>query len=324
MSPNTIYTVFLFQIWKEGRGLLSESLTAAGFPTQMITRSGKAFETSSSSRKSGTPSQRQISSNGVRPFRRKTGRKKRMDTTGGPHASIYARLQVNPTAKVTGPGASAIKYDILTALLTTAAQEDGLRSRLALRLSLIITARFNWRSGVFNIGLTELARLWGVTERTVKRDMAQLRSIGWIRLDRAAARGRVAQYGIDLNKVLKDTMVHWPAVGPDFVARMTGASTPVQEPDNVVPLHHAAASTPVEDGTIWPQVAALLRVQDETIYAAWFADLTVMESTAECLTLAAPSPFVARYVSTHFRARLTLAATTIDRAVRDVRITCDL
>lgn len=239
----------------------------------------------------------------------------------GHQPSTYERLLVNPKAKLAGPGASAIKYDILTALLTTAAHEDGPRGRLALRLSLIITARYNWRQGRFNIGLKELARLWGVTERTVKRDMALLRSLGWIRLERAAARGRVAQYGIDLTRLLADTMPHWDAVGPDFVERMT--STPEPVPNNVVPLHSVELAKPIEDGSIWPEVAARLIAQDEPVYAAWFSDLSFADCEAGCLTLTAPSPFIAQYVNTHLLARLKVALHTVDQSLREIRVICD-
>ena len=89
-----------------------------------------------------------------------------------------------------GQGAPVLKYDILSALLVLAAQGDTTESRLALRLSLLITARYSWQRKRFNVGLRELARMWGVTERTAKRDMAQMRALNWITVTRAAARGR--------------------------------------------------------------------------------------------------------------------------------------
>ncbi len=73
---------------------------------------------------------------------------------------------------ITGPGSAALKYDILTALLVTAAQGEATEARLALRLSLLITARFTWRSGTFSVGRREMARMWGVTERTANREIA--------------------------------------------------------------------------------------------------------------------------------------------------------
>ncbi|MEJ2031079.1 MAG: hypothetical protein P8X66_14795, partial [Maritimibacter sp.] len=100
--------------------------------------------------------------------------------------------QPNHISRIAGPGASAIKYDILTALLVTAAQGSPVEARLALRLSLLITARFNWRQGSFAIGQREIARMWGVTERTAKRELAEMRGRGWITIAVPAARGRVA------------------------------------------------------------------------------------------------------------------------------------
>ncbi len=44
-------------------------------------------------------------------------------------------------------GAAALKYDLLTMM--------G------------VTARYNWRNGEMTVGRREIARLWGVDERTV-------------------------------------------------------------------------------------------------------------------------------------------------------------
>lgn len=239
---------------------------------------------------------------------------------GGSSASTFARIQTNPTSKISGPGASAVKYDILTALLVTAAQDDGAKARLALRLSLVITARFNWRLGHFNVGQRELARMWGVTERTAKREIALLRSLGWISVERPAARGRVAQHRIELSAILRETMPHWQAVGPDFEERMSGTPAVVPHPTNVVPLRSTTVSVPAEDGTIWPKVAEQLLARDPAIYAAWFADLSVVDVEAGTLVLAAPSHFVANYVETHFQTRLLGAIVAQDRSIRDVRI----
>ena len=105
-----------------------------------------------------------------------------------------------------GPSAGAAKYDVLTALLVMALQGETVEARLALRLSLLITARFNWRKSVFAVGQKELARMWGVTERTVKREMAEMRSRGWIEVAVPAARGRVAEHRIMFETVLGVTM----------------------------------------------------------------------------------------------------------------------
>ena len=225
---------------------------------------------------------------------------------------------VRPQA-IAGPGSAALKYDVLTALLVMAAQGGTVEARLALRLSLLMTARFNWRSGSFAVGLQQLGQMWGVTERTAKREMAAMRTLGWIAVTRPAARGRVATYRIDLPTVLRATMPFWDAVGPDFAARMTGA--PVEEQaSNVVPLRSAAMPLPEPDGTGWDKAAAKLRAQDPAVYDAWFATLTVLEVDGGVLTLAAPTRFQADYVQTHFKGRLLAAISVTNPGVRDVSV----
>lgn len=226
---------------------------------------------------------------------------------------------LSSTRKVTGPGAGALKYDILTALLVTAARGDKVEARLALRLSLLITARFNWRLGTFSVGLKEMARMWGVTERTAKREMAELRGRGWISVEVPAARGRVTQYRIEFPTVLRATLPHWDAVGPDFASRMAGAPPP-EETSNVVPLHREAAPLPSEDATGWAAAAARLQAQDPAVYNAWFAPLRPLDLESGILTLAAPSRFVAEYVTTHYYTRLLAAIGATSPSVREITI----
>ncbi|CUJ16886.1 DnaA N-terminal domain-containing protein [Cognatishimia activa] len=213
------------------------------------------------------------------------------------------------TVTVTGPGAASAKYDVLSALLVLATQGEGVEARLALRLSLLITARYNWRRGHFAVGQKELARMWGVTERTVKREMAELRGRGWITVDIPAARGRVASYKIDFNTVLRSTAPFWDAVGPDFAARVAGAPEPAEEvPSNVVPLPSRSVSLSNQDIPEWLAIAARLKEQDPKIYNAWFAQLDVFDCQGDVLRLVAPSRFVSDYVRTHFLSRLMTAA----------------
>lgn len=219
---------------------------------------------------------------------------------------------LNKGSGITGPGSASAKYDVLTALLVTASQAEGVEARLVLRLSLLITARFNWRRGVFAVGQRELARMWGVTERTVKREMSELRRLGWISVDIPAARGRVAQYKIDFPTVLRATAPFWDAVGPDFAARIAGALEPEEQgASNVVPLH-SGSNTPVEgpvesDVPLWAVVSERLREQDAKLYNAWFAQLEPHDLGGGHVQLVAPSRFVADYIRTHYISRLTAA-----------------
>jgi len=228
--------------------------------------------------------------------------------------------QQSDLRRVTGPGAAAIKYDLLTALLVTAAQGEPVAARLSLRLSLLITARYNWRDGSFAVGQRELARMWGVTERTAKREMAEMRRRGWIAVSVPAARGRVARYRIEMARMLEDTMPHWAAVGPDFAARMIGAPEPEAAADNVVPLRRPEAALPEDDGSGWAGAAARLQRDDPSVYAAWIAPLRAVDMESGILTLAAPSRFVADYVTTHFRPRLMAALMAEGVPLREVKV----
>ena len=95
-------------------------------------------------------------------------------------------------ARATGRNAAVIKYDLLTALGAHACAGDKHLQRLVLRFITLIVARYNWQADELSVGQTEMAALWSVDARTVKRDMARLREMGWLSIRRAAARGRVA------------------------------------------------------------------------------------------------------------------------------------
>lgn len=226
-------------------------------------------------------------------------------------------------AKIAGTQSQVIKYDILTALLVMAAQGSSTQARLSLRLSLVITARYNWRLGVFAVGQKELSKMWGVTERTAKRELAQMRSLGWITVTIPSGRGRVTQHRINFDTIIAASAPLWGAVGPDYAARMVGAPEPdsAAAETNVIPLHKANPTVDSGDTTGWSQVAARLHVQDPSIYNAWFSQLSVLESCEVQITLSAPSKFVAQYVSSHFLRRIQAAFAAQDGYLRKVTIT---
>ncbi|MFP7572023.1 hypothetical protein [Marivita sp. S2033] len=224
-------------------------------------------------------------------------------------------------AKPVGRLAAAVKYDILTALMALACHDRETEGRLAGRLVLLITARFNWQRGSFACGQREIARMWGVTERTAKRELSAMRGRGWIVLRRPAARGRVAEHAIDLDAVLCATRAHWAAVGPDFVARMGAGpeeAQPDTAPDNVVPFR---ATQAVAGQGLWASASARLGQSDPAIHAAWFAPLVESGRDGDGLTLKAPSKFAASYIQTHLAGRLLAAVTAEDAAIRWVNVT---
>lgn len=204
--------------------------------------------------------------------------------------------------KPVGPQAASQKYDLLTALGVHACRGDKHFQRLVLRLITLIVARYNWQMDTLSVAQADIATLWAVDLRTVKRDMAKLRDMGWLVQKHAAARGRVAVHGLDLAAILAATSGDWAAVGSDYLARMSeGVAVPMAPASNVVAF-------PVPDGaTPWARAKQRLEAEDPTLYAAWFAMLKEGPGSAERLTLLAPSRFHATFLATHHMARLAAA-----------------
>lgn len=224
-----------------------------------------------------------------------------------------------------GREAAAKKYDILSALMAHGLAGEPQLQRLVLRLMSLITSRYNWQRDELTVGQREIARLWCVDERTVKRDMARLRAMGWVVVKRQGARGRVSVLGLDLQRMLLDTRPAWPNIGEDYVARMTdrgmGPEAAADGSANVVPFRRHDIA--IQDG-LWGAVQARLLAEDPVMFDAWFAPLVETADEAgqgaAVLHLSAPSRFHATYVRTHLLARLEMAARRCDPSVHSVRI----
>lgn len=204
-------------------------------------------------------------------------------------------------AKPVGRDAAAKKYDILSALAAFALSQDKHKQRQVMRLMALITTRYNWQRDELSMGQAEIARLWSVDTRTVKREMSKLRALGWLVVKSQGARGRVSTYRLDLARMMSDTRPAWANVGPDFVARMGGQ---VEEAaTNVVPFRGGAGEVFGDD--TWGRTCAAFNQLDPAAYAAWIAPLTVGEVDCGQLVLVAPSKFHATYVTAHLLERLT-------------------
>jgi hypothetical protein len=228
--------------------------------------------------------------------------------------------------KAVGRKASTQKYDILTALGAFALAQEKNFQRLALRLMVLITARYNWQRNELSMGQREIARLWAVNERTVKREMAKLRNLGWLRVKTPAVRGRVATYAIDFHRISTATQESWPSVGPDFVERMAALY-----PAKVVKVKFGCdgagqgprlATAPEPTGQ-WGKVRALLQAQDESVFQNWFARLRFVGFSEGKLELAAESSFLARYIETHLSKGLMSAAVQVFGPVETISFTSD-
>lgn len=220
-----------------------------------------------------------------------------------------------------GREAASRKYDILSALVAFALSRDKHVQRQVLRIVALITTRYNWQRDELTMGQAEIARLWSVDERTVKREMARLRAQGWLVLKRQGARGRVSAYGIDIARMLEDTRPVWPHIGKDFIARLEPSDELAgQGASNVVPLRSVVAPHP--DGSVWSAAQARLHADDAAAYGAWLHALAEAATEDNCLTLVAPTKFHATYVATNFKDRLLEVIRHIDPSLRDVRIIC--
>lgn len=216
--------------------------------------------------------------------------------------------------KLAGPEAASQKYDLLTALGCHALGSPPGLQRLVLRFITLITARYNWRQGILTVGQREIARLWSVDERTVKREFAKLRALGWITLESPARRGRVASYALDLMVIRIATRAAWPKVGEDFDARM-GGTPPPSTNDTIVQFPRPQKTVSAEadpegvarPGDTWSAMQTLLNAEDPAVFATWFQALRSSERAGERLVLVAPSAFHATYLRTHYAERLARA-----------------
>lgn len=209
--------------------------------------------------------------------------------------------------RLTGPNAGSLKYDILTALnLAGLNGTPGFQTSMQ-RLGLILTARYNWRREELSIGQREMARMWGVNERTAKREVKRWLEAKLLVCTRPGVRGRVAAYRLNLVAVFDVSRPFWPLVGTDFEERMA-LLNPVQTA-KVVQVDFAAKAKPevetaqdVAPAAVprsWEAVAARLRSLHPTKFANWIGKLSFVGEDGRSYVLRAESAFAARYVESH-------------------------
>jgi hypothetical protein len=211
-----------------------------------------------------------------------------------------------------GPKAGSLKYDLLTALSVAGLHGSPTEQTSLMRLNALITARYNWRLEEVSVGQVELARLWSVNERTVKREMKRLIGLGILSCIRPGVRGRVGAYRLNYRRIYEFSRPCWIAVGPDFEDRMmemSGERTVVSvDFQSKQPIRPSLVpdSEPQAAGT-WGAVRRRLKAEDTALYESWFAKLVEDRKCDRALILRAPNGFVARYIETHFAKKLALA-----------------
>lgn len=227
--------------------------------------------------------------------------------------AVWDRQGTMFAKKLTGAQAGVRKYDLLTALAVAGlAGGPGFCTSMT-RLIALVTARYNWQRDEVTISQDDLARMWSVDKRTVKRELKRLREHGILLLKRAGVRGRVSAYALDHSRIAQLTEEVWPLVGPDFQGRM--AEEQGRTDTTVIPFPRE-----VHADTEWGQACRVLADADTARYRAWFAPLVRAERSAEQLALIAPSGFHADYVTRHLLGDIARAVNAVDPRIVSVEI----
>lgn len=216
---------------------------------------------------------------------------------------------MNPL-RLTGPEAGVIKYDLLTALSVAGLNGSPTLQTSLMRLIAAVTSRYNWRADELSVGQRDLARMWSVNERTVKREIKRLTDAQLLICTRGGVRGRVAAYRLNYAQIARLSEPCWPLVGPDYDARMKEryrSETPVK----VVQLADyakAEASEPAQGGPgTWQRAMVNLSRENVDQFKAWFSQLEYVAFEGGVLELRTPSKFAQRYIETHLLRPLVAA-----------------
>lgn len=228
--------------------------------------------------------------------------------------------------RLTGPEAGALKYDILTALTLIGLNGTATQQMTVLRLTALVTARYNWRANELSVGQRDMARMWAVNERTVKREIKRLLDSKILICKRQGVRGRVGAYVLNLAAIAKLSADQWETIGPDFAERMTGYFP--HRSENVVKVDFAASNVcaiapepkDAPSGT-WRAVQHALRGKDEAIFKNWYSRLSLKACKDRKAEILAPSRFVANYIQTHLFDELHHALEQEFGILDEIRIT---
>ncbi|WP_120633136.1 hypothetical protein [Ruegeria sp. EL01] len=207
------------------------------------------------------------------------------------------------TKRFTGLQAGSQKYDLLTAISVAGLNgTPGLQCSM-MRLIALITARYNWRADELTVGQKEMARLWSVDERTVKREIKRLTESSILLQLRPGVRGRVAAYRLNYTEIYRLSEPVWRNVGADFESRME-TQTP-KPAEKIVHVQFGqdkpiAAEHEVQDlQDPWGRALRRLSESETLLFKSWYCDLQLVETHDQTITLRAPSKFIAQYIQSH-------------------------
>lgn len=228
--------------------------------------------------------------------------------------------------RLTGPQAGVVKYDLLTAIAVAGLHGSSTFQTSMMRLTALITARYNWRTREFTVGQRDIARMWAVNERTVKREIKRLTDTQILICTRKGVRGRVAAYRLNLPEIYRRSMPHWAAVGPDFEERMSERYKPDASVVRINfrnPNPETNNRTATKDHTppSWRHVLKRLRESHPDLVENWFSRLTLKKVDNDVLWLEAPNKFMAKHIETHFAGILIYSASRELGSLEAIRVT---
>ena len=171
--------------------------------------------------------------------------------------------------RAVGRDVSVRKYDLLTSLALLGLSQGKAGSVSMLRLISAITARYNWKADELSVGQTDLARMWCVDLRTVKREIKRLREAELLVLKRAATKGRVSVYSLNQAKIEELSSDKWDLVGSDLGDRMREQirTETIRSEAKVVQFPDMMATGP------WGRAQRHLATKDPARFNAWFLKL---------------------------------------------------
>lgn len=201
--------------------------------------------------------------------------------------------------RLVGPESGSLKYDLLTALSVAGLHGSTTFQTSMTRLIALVTARYNWRQDEFTVGQRDMARMWNVDERTVKREIKRLTLAEILICKRAGVRGRVGAYRLNYPKIAELSRQSWDAVGPDFVSRMSA-----QHPEPIATVVHIdfikpAGGPEIDTREPWGRVLAQLEAEHPMHFRNWFRKLQFQDFKAGVFAIKAPNTFVTAYIESH-------------------------
>jgi DNA-binding Lrp family transcriptional regulator len=222
------------------------------------------------------------------------------------------------STKSMGPHASVRKYDLLTAMAVAGLNGKSGFQTTILRLVAVITARYNWKLDELTVGQRDLAKMWSVDERTVKREVKRLLDAKILLQLRPGVRGRVAAFRLNQDEIYRLSLPHWDQVGPDFAARME--ENKIIHPEAEEKVVRVDFRTKVPQDAAWERTFMRLAESDPHLHRSWFAALLFDGFSDDVLKLRAPSSFVAQYILTHHLGRIRDIAGTEFPALKRIEI----